>query len=144
MVLQPVDPVPDWAAWARHPGLYLRRLDPVSPGTSMMLQVYRTQHHGVMTTGRVVPTGEFVSPETVGASNLLPVVVDVWGGVRSGAAPDSACFFVFGAHQPWPFDPRPWLVGSHPVLTLSASAAAQTVARHSALGNESRSYCSVT
>jgi hypothetical protein len=128
MVLQPEAPIPDWSALEGHPGFFLRRLDPVSPGTAMMLQVYRTQRRGGGTTGQVEATGglAMVVPADMGGAILGPAVVDVWDGPRSGRTLDPASrTFVFSARHPGPFDPRPWMVGNTPVLTLSASIAAQ-------------------
>jgi hypothetical protein len=92
----------------------------------MMLQVYSMQRRGVGTTGQVEATGDLVVPADTGAAVLGPAVVDVWDGPRSGRTLDPASrTFVFSAGHPWPFDPRPWMVGNTPVLTLSASVAAQ-------------------
>jgi hypothetical protein len=80
----------------------------------------------VGTTGQVEATGELVVPADMGAAVLGPAVVDVWDGPRSGRTLDPASrTFVFSAGHPWPFDPRPWMVANSPVLTLSASVAAQ-------------------
>jgi hypothetical protein len=126
LVLQPEAPIPDWSAWERHPSFFLRRLDPVSPGTAMMLQVYRMQRRGVGTTGQVEATGELVVLADMGGAILGPAVVDVWDDLRSGRTLDPASrTFVFSAGHPWPLGPRPWMVGNTPVLTLSASVAAQ-------------------
>ncbi len=46
LVLQPDAPIPDWSAWEGHPVFFLRRPGPLSPGTAMMLQVYRMQRRG--------------------------------------------------------------------------------------------------
>jgi hypothetical protein len=67
LVLQPKAPIPVWSAWEGHPGFFLRRLDPVSPGTAMMLQVYSMQRRGVGTTGQMEATGELVVPADMGA-----------------------------------------------------------------------------
>jgi hypothetical protein len=108
LVLQPEAPIPDWSAWEGHPGFFLRRLDPVSPGTAMMLQVYRMQRRGVGTTGQVEATGELVVPADMGGAILGPAIVDVWNGPRSGRTLDPASrTFVFSAGHPWPFVPRP-------------------------------------
>ncbi|MFY7873476.1 MAG: reverse transcriptase domain-containing protein [Limnohabitans sp.] len=126
MVLQPEAPIPDWSAWEGHPGLFLRRLDPVSPGTAMMLQVYQMHMRGVGATGRVEARGQLVAPTDIGGAILAPAIVDVWDGPRPGRTLDPASrTFVFAAGHLWPFDPRPWMVGSTPILTLSASIAAQ-------------------
>jgi hypothetical protein len=92
----------------------------------MMLPVYRMQRRGVGTTGQVEATGELVVPADMGGAILGPAVVDVWDGPRSGRTLDPASgTFVFLAGHPWPLDPRPWIVGNNPVLTPSASVAAQ-------------------
>jgi hypothetical protein len=126
MVLQPEEPFPDWAAWGQHPGLFLRRLDPVSPGTGMMLQVFQMQVLGRVASGRVTATGQVLTPAEVCRRSLVPAVVDVWDRGRPGPPLDLAArTFVFGAGHPWPFDPRPWMVGTTSVLSLTASIAAQ-------------------
>ena len=126
LVLQPDVPIPDWAAWEGRPGFFLRRLDAVSPGTATMLQVYQMRQRGTGASGQVVATGEFVAPPDGGGAILAPAIVDVWDGPRPGCTRGPASrTFVFAAQHPWPFDPRPWMVGSTPVLTLSASVAAQ-------------------
>jgi hypothetical protein len=92
----------------------------------MMLQAYRMQRRGVGTTGQVEATGELEVPADMGGAILGPAIVDVWDGPRSGRTLDPASrTFVFSAGHPWPFDPRPWMVGNTSVLTLSASVAAQ-------------------
>jgi hypothetical protein len=92
----------------------------------MMLQVYRMQRWGV---GATRPGGRHrraCGPSRHGGAILGPAVVDVWDGARPGRPLDPASrTFVISAGHPWPFDPRPWMVGSTPVLTLSASVAAQ-------------------
>ncbi len=76
--------------------------------------------------GRWKPQASWWSPANMGGAILGPAVVDVWDGPRSGRTLDPASrTFVFSAGHPWPFDPRPQMVGNTPVLTLSASVAAQ-------------------
>jgi hypothetical protein len=84
------------------------------------------QRRGVGTTGQVEATGELVVSADMEGAILGPAIVDVWDGPRSGRTKDPAWrTFVFSAGHPWPIDPRPWMVGNTPVLTLSASVAAQ-------------------
>ena len=125
LVLQPEEPVPEWATWGGHPGLFLRRLDPVSPGTGMMLQVYRQLVQGGRPTGRLTATGHFLAPAEARYASLLPAIVDTWDGTRGSRVDPASRTFVFAGGHSWPFDPRPWMVGTTPVLTLSASIAAQ-------------------
>jgi len=125
-VLQPEEPLPDWAAWTEHPGAFLRRLDPMAPGMGVMLQVYRLQGVGRAATGRLVATGDAVAPTDVRRGSLIPAIADVWEGGSAGLRADPALpIFLFSGSQPWPFDPRAWMVGTSPVLRLSASVAAQ-------------------
>jgi hypothetical protein len=65
LVLQPEAPIPDWSAWEGDPGFFLRRLDPVSPGTAMMLQEYSMQWRGFGTTGQA-PQASWWSQPTWG------------------------------------------------------------------------------
>jgi hypothetical protein len=125
LVLQPEEPIPEWAAWGGHPGRFLRRLDPVSPGTCMMLQVYRMLIQGGGASGRLTATGDFLPPAEVCHARLLPAIVDTWDGTRGGRVDPTLRTFVFAGGHTWPCDPRPWMVGTTPVLTLSASVAAQ-------------------
>jgi hypothetical protein len=81
-VLQPEAPIPDWSAWEGHPSFFLRRLDPASPGSAMMLQVYRMHGRGVGATGQVEATVEFLAPADMGGAVLGPAVVDVYDGLR--------------------------------------------------------------
>ena len=125
-VLQQEEPIPDWAAWTEHPGTFLRRLDPMAPGMGVMLQVYRLEGVGRAATGRLVATGDAMAPTDVRRDSLIPVIADVWEGGRAGHGADPALpIFLFAGSHPWPFDARPWMVGTTPVLRLSASVAAQ-------------------
>jgi len=74
LVLQPEEPIPEWAAWGGHPGRFLRRLDPVSPGTCMMLQVYRMLIQGGGASCRLTATGDFLPPAEVCHACLLPAI----------------------------------------------------------------------